>query len=87
MAAPGFTQLQWKTLQKGTQAYLDSLALHHTEVTEYVLTGGYSVQSKSHQRQGEQYLQKITALLDEAKALIDAPAPNRVTFVRGRCRP
>jgi len=87
LAAPGFTQLAWKTLAKGTSAYLTSLAAHHTEVTEYVLAGGYAVQGKSHQRNGEQYLREITELLDEAKSLpiADSATPRQATFVRGRC--
>lgn len=87
MAGPSFTELAWKSLTKGSQAYLTSLAAHHTEVTEWVLSGSFSVQGKAHQREGKEYQLWVSKLLDEAQTLpiSDASTPRTSSFVRGRC--
>lgn len=74
------------TYERGTSTRLTRLRLHIKEISDYVSTGGYNVQGKSHTK--AELVNELARLREEEKELsaitVTSASTNRAPFVRGK---
>jgi hypothetical protein len=86
LPAPAWTYSDWVTYETGTTGRIQRLRLHIQEVSDFISTGNFAVEAKSHDKGLLQ--EYLSELLGREKAEADASASaagtSRAYWTRGK---
>ncbi len=86
MPSAAWTYSDWVTFESGSATRLSRLRSHIKEVSDYIQTGGYTVQGRSHTKaELVDYLETLIRLeKDEAAITAAAVGTSRAFWTKGR---
>jgi hypothetical protein len=86
LPTPAWTYSDWITFATGSASRLTQLRFHIKEIADFISTGNFSVESKSHDKDALQaYLSQLLEREESEAVAAGTTAGTRTAWTRGKC--